>query len=133
MDLKDLIPTTNTVDVELIHPFSEEPLLNDDGTPMSITLYAAHSKEYKAALHEQTNIRLKKAQDNKGKIEVTAEEMEKSNIDLIAKATKSWNLTFDGDSPDFTVAKAKELYDEVFWMRGQIEEALANSLDFTKT
>ena len=37
MDLKDLIPTTNTVDVELLHPFSEEPLLNDDGTPMSIT------------------------------------------------------------------------------------------------
>jgi hypothetical protein len=28
--------------------------------------------------------------------------------------------------------KAKEVYEEIFWMKGQIEEAIGESLDFTK-
>jgi len=131
MDLKDLTPTSDTVDVNIVHPTTLEPLLNDNSDPMVITMYAPHSKEYKAAIHEQTNKRLKQAQSKK-KVDLTAEDIEDATLDLFAKTTKSWNITYDGKEPDFSVSKAKEIYSEVFWIRDQIDEAVSNSLNFKK-
>ena len=131
MDLKDLTPSSDTVDVTIVHPATLDALTNDDKSPMTITLHAPHSKAYKAAIHEQTNKRLKKAQGKKG-LDITAEELEDAGLELLAKTTKEWNLTFDGEQPKFTVAKAKAIYSEVFWLREQIEEALNTSLDFMK-
>lgn len=131
MDLKDLTPISDTVDVNIVHPTTLEPLLNDNSDPMVITMYAPHSKEYKAAVHEQTNKRLKQAQSKK-KVDLTAEDIEDATLDLFAKTTKSWNITYDGEEPDFSVSKAKEIYSEVFWIRDQIDEAVSNSLSFKK-
>jgi len=131
MDLKDLTPSSDTVEVTIVHPSTYEPLTNEDGSPMVITMYAPHSKEYKAAMHEQTNRRLKQAQSKK-KMEITAEDLEAATIELLAKTTKDWKITFGGVKPKFNVDKAKEIYEEVFWIKDQIEEALGNSLDFTK-
>jgi len=131
MDLKDLTPTSDTVDVNIVHPTTLEPLLNDNSEPMVITMYAPHSKEYKAAIHEQTNKRLKQAQSKK-KVDLTAEDIEDATLDLFAKTTKSWNITYDGEEPNFSVSKAKEIYSEVFWIRDQIDEAVSNSLNFKK-
>jgi hypothetical protein len=131
MDLKDLTPTSDTVDVNIVHPTTLEPLLNDNSDPMVITMYAPHSKEYKAAVHEQTNKRLKQAQSKK-KVDLTAEDIEEATLDLFAKTTKSWNITYDGEEPNFSVSKAKEIYSEVFWIRDQIDEAVSNSLNFKK-
>ena len=122
MDLKDLTPSSDTVDVTIVHPATLDALTNDDKSPMTITLHAPHSKAYK---------RLKKAQGKKG-LEITAEELEDAGMELLAKTTKEWNITFGGEQPKFTVAKAKAIYSEVFWLREQIEEALNNSLDFMK-
>jgi len=131
MDLKDLTPSSDTVEVTIVHPNTYEPLTNEDGSPMVITMYAPHSKEYKAAIHEQTNRRLKQAQSKK-KVDITAEDLEDATIELLVKATKDWKITYGGVKPKFSVAKAKEIYEEVFWIKDQIEEALGNSLDFTK-
>jgi len=131
MDLKDLTPTSDTVDVNIVHPTTLEPLLNDNSEPMVITMYAPHSKEYKAAIHEQTNKRLKQAQSKK-KVDLTAEDIEDATLDLFAKTTKSWNITYDGEEPNFSVSKAKEIYSEVFWIKDQIDEAVSNSLNFKK-
>jgi hypothetical protein len=129
MDLLDLTPTNDTVDIILKHPNTDEDLKNDDKTPMVITMYAPHSKQYKAAMHEQTNKQLKKSKGGK-KIDVTAEELEDSSLDVLVKATKEWNITYKGKVPPLT--KAKEVYQEVFWIKNQIEEALSDFLDFTK-
>lgn len=131
MDLKDLTPTSDTVDVNIVHPTTLEPLLNNNSDPMVITMYAPHSKEYKAAVHEQTNKRLKQAQSKK-KVDLTAEDIEDATLDLFAKTTKSWNITYDGEEPNFSVSKAKEIYSEVFWIKDQIDEAVSNSLNFKK-
>ena len=131
MDLINLKPTSETVEVALLHPNTGEPLKNDDDTDMTITVYASHSKEHKAAMHEQTNKRLKVMQSGK-KQEITAQDMEEAGLALLSKITADWNITYGGDKPKLTVAKAREIYEEVFWIKDQIEEALANSLDFTK-
>jgi hypothetical protein len=131
MDLMDLKPTSDTVDVLLKHPTTFEPLTNEDGSNMVITVYAPHSKDYKSAMHEQTNKRLKQSQAKK-KVDFTSEDLEESTLSLLANVTKSWKITYGGVKPQLTVPKAKEVYAEVFWIKDQIEEAVADSLDFTK-
>ena len=131
MDLMNLKPTSDTVEVKLVHPNTGDTLKNDDKTDMTITVHASHSKEYKTVLHEQTNKRLKARQSGK-KQEITAQDMEEATLTLLSKVTADWNITYGGEKPKLTVAKAKDLYDEVFWIKDQIEEAVADSLDFTK-
>jgi len=131
MDLKDLTPKSNTVEVLLVHPSSGEELHNEDGTPMTITVYAQHSPEYKAVFYEMSDERLK-TMSKDGKIELKTADMEKASLEALAKTTKDWNITFDGDQPELTVANAKAIYTEVFWIKEQLEVALANSLDFMK-
>jgi len=131
MDLIDLKPTSNTVEVTLRHPNTGDVLTNNDDTNMTIVVYASHSKEYKAVMHDQTNKRLKSMQNGKNQ-DITAQDMEQSTLEVLSKITCSWNITYDKKSPKLSVSKAKDLYDEVFWIKDQIEEAIANSLDFTK-
>jgi hypothetical protein len=131
MDLKDLTPKSDTVVVELKHPATFEPLLNEDDSPMTVTLYAPHTKEHKTVLWAVTDERLKTAAKN-GKIEVKSEELELQSIESLAKTTKEWNITFDGDQPEFSYNKAKEIYTEVFWIKDQLDVALTSYLDFLK-
>ena len=133
MDLKNLTPTSDTIEVILVHPNTLEPLMNE-GTKkseMSITLYAPHSPEYKKLVHEQTDKRLAQLQKSK-KVQISAADIEKSSIDILAKATKEWDITYDGESPKLSVAKAKEIYSEYFWIKDQLEEAINDTLDFTQ-
>jgi len=129
MDLKDLTPKSNTIEIELKHPITGEALKNDDDTPMTITLHATHSKEYKSVMHEQTNRRLKVA-GKTGKVDITSEELEDNTLEVMAKATKSWDLTFNGEKPELTVEAAKNLYTEVFWIKDQLDEGISNSMGF---
>ena len=96
MDLMDLKPTSNTVEVKLKHPNTGVVLKNDDKT------------------------------------DITAQDMEKATLDMLSKITSEWNITYNKEQPKLSFAKARDLYDEVFWIKDQIEEALADSLDFTK-
>jgi hypothetical protein len=131
MDLKDLTPKSDVVVVELKHPATFEPLLNGDDSPMTITLYAPHTKEHKTVLWAVTDIRLKEA-GKTGKIEVKSQDLELQSIESLAKTTKEWNITFDGGQPDFSHDKAKQIYTEVFWIKDQLEVALSSYMDFLK-
>jgi hypothetical protein len=131
MDLMDLKPTSNTVEVTLKHPNTGKTLKNDDKSPMTITLYASHSKEYKAVMHDQTNKRLKAMQKGKSQ-DITAQDMEEATLNMLSLITHSWDITYNKEKPKLSSDKAKQLYEEVFWIKDQIEEALADSLDFTK-
>jgi len=129
MDLKDLTPKSDTIEVEIKHPITGEALKNDDDTPMTITLHATHSKDYKSVMHEQTNRRLKAASAT-GRVDITSEELEENTLEVLAKATKSWNLTFGGEKPELTVDAAKKLYTEVFWIKDQLDGGISNSMGF---
>lgn len=131
MDLMDLTPKTDLIVVTIKHPLTEEPLKNEDGSEMTITVYAPYSKEYKSVVHGIANKRLKAAQGKKS-TEYTMEELEAATLESLAKTTKEWNITYDGGKPKLTEAKAKEVYDKVFWIKAQIEGAVETSLDFMK-
>ena len=131
MDLKDFTPKSDEVEVVVKHPVNGEPLTNKDGSDMVIVLHAPHSKAYKEAMYEQTNKRLKVAQGS-GSIDLTAQDLEQASLELLSKVTKSWNITYDDKQPKLTVAKAKDIYDELFWLKPQLEEALNSFEVFTK-
>ena len=131
MDLKDFTPKSDEVEVVVKHPVNGEPLTNKDGSDMVIVLHAPHSKVYKEAMYEQTNKRLKAAQGS-GSIDLTAQDLEQASLELLSKVTKSWNITYDDKQPALTVAKAKAIYDELFWLKPQLEEALNSFEVFTK-
>ena len=134
MDLMNLIPTTDEITVVIKHPSTYDVLLNDDGSEMTITVFAPYSKEYKAVVHEQTNLRLKQMQSkgNRNTNIITAEELEVATITMLAKTTKDWNITFDGKKPKFTIEVAKKIYEDVFWVKGQVEDGIAEGEVFTQ-
>lgn len=130
-DLNDLVPTSDTIDVVLKHPKTGEVLTNDDdGSQMIITVYASYTKEYKSAVYKQANARIKKAGGKIESVDFDYEELEQASLELFAAVTKGWNITFNGEKPKFSAKKAKELYEKVFWIKPQVEEAIATSADF---
>lgn len=131
MDLSNFIPTDDVIIVSVKHPITDEPLAKDDGKEMTITLYAPHSSQYKAVLHDQANKRIQKASKGK-KISFTAEEMENSTLELLAKTTKDWNIQFNGKSPKFSVGEALDLYAKVPWLKNQLLEAQEDITAFFK-
>jgi hypothetical protein len=98
---------------------------------MSVTVYAPYTKKYRSAGFSLAQ-RSMKGGDKKDIMDFTFEELEASGAELLAEVTVDWDITYGGKKIKFTKAKAKEIYEEFFWMKGQIEEAIGNSLDFTK-
>ena len=131
MDLKDLTPNLDDLVISVIHPVTSEVLKNDDGTVMTITVMSPYSKEYKKLQHEQITKRLNKAQKSKSQ-EVDYSDIEEATLEVLSKATKSWDITFDGEKPELTVDKAKAMYEDVFWLKTQLEEEVSESMAFMK-
>jgi hypothetical protein len=131
MDLRELTPSLEDIVVELVHPVTGDVLENDDGSVMTITLLAPHSKEYKKAQHEQITKQLNKAQKDKN-TDIDYSEIEQSTLSVLAKTTKAWNIQHDGKKPKLTEDKAKSIYEEVFWIKEQLEAKVSEALAFMK-
>lgn len=130
-DLFNMIPTDDTIVVELKHPVTEEVLANDKGEAMTITVYAPHSSVYKTTMHEQTNKRIQKAAKGK-KVPFTAEELENTTLELLAKTTKDWSIQLNGKSPKFSVGEAIDLYGKLPWLKQQVLDAQEDFSAFLK-
>ena len=130
-DLFNMIPTDDTIVVTIKHPVTEEVLTKDDGKEMTITVYAPHSSTYKATIHEQTNKRIQKASKGK-KISFTAEELENTSLELLAKTTKDWSIQLNGKSPKYSVGEAMDLYAKLPWLKQQVMDAQEDFSAFLK-
>lgn len=132
MDLKDLTPKSDEIEVVLVHPNTGEPLMNGDSDEeMTITVYAPHTKEYRSALFEQAELQIARNQKG-GKKSQQFLEQQDSGIELMARITKKWDITYDGVKPRLTFERALGVYKDCFWMKKQIETAIDDSLNFMK-
>lgn len=130
MDLSNFIPKSDVATFEIRNPIDGEILVKDDGSEMTVTVYLPHSKEYKAAVHEQNNKRITRAQ--KGKTVYTSEDLEQATLDLLTKTTKDWNVQLNGQSLKFSQEKAKEVYESLPWLKVQILQQQEDLVNFTK-
>lgn len=129
MDLSTIVPKSNVITVTLKYPGTDNILENDDKTPMTITLYAPHTKEYKAVVYEQANKRIKDQ-----KKDFTIEDYESSSLDLLVGITKEWDITYGGEKPKLNKKKAQEIYsgDAGFWIVDQLQGELNSFEAFTQ-
>ncbi len=130
MDLMNIGTTKETTDVVLYNPVNSELLLNDDNSEMTITVHGPYSSKYKSISHNQQNRRLMKAQRTGGKLNLTAEEIEASALDLLVKCVDGWNITLGGETPDCTEAKVREVFEDLPWVREQVDAALGDAQAF---
>jgi hypothetical protein len=130
MDLMNIGTTKETSDVILYNPINSEILVNDDKSEMTITIHGPYSKKYKTISHAQQNRRLMKAQRTGGKLNLTAEELESSALDLLVKCVDGWKITLGGDKPKCTEAKVREVFETLPWVREQVDAALGDAQAF---
>ena len=130
MGLNDIGKVKETTDVELMHPATGEVLLNDDGTAMTITVHGPYSSTYKSVSHNQQNKRLMKAQRTGGKLNLSAEEIEASSLDLLVKCTESWNISLGDEKEEFSQDKARQVYLEHPWVREQVDAVFGDTRAF---
>ena len=131
MDLTDFKPKTDTIEVILKNPSTDEPLTHDDGKDFYIIVAAPHTGEFKESQQVNMDMWLNKTQKGK-KRNPTLVEIEKATAEHLARITKKWDFLYNKEKPKLTVDKATEIYTELFWIRDQIQEAIDESLDFTK-
>ena len=131
MDISNFIPTTDTTLVELKNPTNGDVMTNEDGSPMTITMYLPHSKKYKEVRHAQTNRRIQASQ-KKGVKSITAEEIEAETLDLLVKTTAGWEITYKGKKPKFSEEIAREIYEVAPFIAEQLFEGVAEAEVFTK-
>ena len=71
-----------------------------------------------------------KAQRTGGKLNLTAEELEASALDLLVKCVDGWKITLGGDKPKCTEAKVREVFETLPWVREQVDSALGDAQAF---
>lgn len=130
MSLLSIGKTKDTTDVLLYHPDNGEALLNDDGSQMSITIYGPYSKRYKQISHEQQNRRLTKAQRSGGKLNLTAEEIEASSLEILIKCVVDWNVTLTEGVEEFSEEKVRYIFEARPWVREQVDAAFGDTRAF---
>jgi len=126
MDLSNIGKSKETSTVVLYDPRNSEILTNEDGTEMTITIHGPYSAKYKSISHAQQNRRLQKAQRTGGKLNLTAQEIEASALDLLVKCVTEWSITLDKTNPDCTEAKVKEVFTDYPWIREQVDAGLGD-------
>lgn len=130
MSLLSVGKTKDTTDVVLYHPVSGEPLLNGDKTTMTITIHGPYSARYKKISHEQQNRRLIKAQRSGGKLNLTAEEIEASALEILVKCVEAWHVTRDKDLEKFSEENVREVFVNLPWVREQVDAAFGDARAF---
>lgn len=122
-DLRNFIPETDFLEVAL--ETSKGKLTNPDGTPMTITMYAPYSKQFKENQYAIVDEAIKNGLDNS-----SAKDLSERTVKTIAKNISSWNITLDGKKPKLTYVKAKEVIETVPFVQPLLEKALGNSEGF---
>lgn len=123
MDLNDLFPTSDEVQVQIKHPKTGDVI----GT---VVLYATHTKEFKEVQYKYIDTALARRAKMKEDYVPSAKETDESRTSQLAEITKAWDFKQDGKAVKLSVDKAVEVYGKLPFVRNQLETALEESEDF---
>lgn len=118
-----------TQDMQVVHPVTGVPQVDDDGQPVIIKLIGMDSK----LAQDTVKRRAERYMSTKSQKNITVEAATEMSADLLAKMTKGWSgLTEGGEAIVFSEAKAKEIYIANSWLREQVNEFVDNRANFFK-
>lgn len=113
-DLKNDFEIAEESDMQVIHPVTFEPLLDENNQPVTIRLAGMDSAIYRKAANAMTNRRIKGNRPAK----LNAERFEADSMELICKCTLQWSgLLVNGEVPK----TAEELYQGRKWLKEQAD------------
>lgn len=119
----------DTHDLVITHPTDGLDLINDNGKPVTVTIYGSQSDKYKKAKNKALNKRMSKVNRK-----TTAEQVEADAIELLVGCTKSFN-NFDNvdfgngiiDPKDFASA-----YADTPWFKDQVDAGIVDNTLFSQ-
>lgn len=113
-------------EIELKHP------VNGEGIGSFISIIGTDSDTYQSAIAALRNKRIEAAKNAKT-VNMTAEDIDEQNIDLLAACTTGFrDLILDGETVVFSVANAKKIYTRFKWIRDQIDNEIGDRSNFLK-
>lgn len=119
MDLS-ILKSNDTCVVNLRHPATNEPI------GLTVTIYGADSRQFKAEQHKIRNERLKI--DGK----VTSEQSDRFALELILNITTGWSgdWIFSGEQLQFSRPNLERVLREIPAFREQIDRAIGDRSNF---
>lgn len=126
------IAAKDTYTINLVNA-NDEPLLQDDGSPVSITVYGPGSKHHQRAQARRTQLALDRMAKRGGKIKITAEEQQKEQAEFLAACTHSFNgLSYNGSSTGDAILAA---YSDpsIGFIADQVSKALGDWANFSNS
>jgi hypothetical protein len=128
LDAKTLSMTGKPM--KIFHPRSAQPIVDDAGQEVTITLKGKYSDEYKAAMRVVSD----RARDRAARgVQITPEENKREEVDILTAVTVGWTFDQLGGVPfPFTPENARVLWsDERFaWVFEQATRFAANDGNF---
>jgi len=132
LDVRDFQPKSDTLTVELTHPTQGGVLTNEDDSPWSVTFYAPHSKEYKEYLWSVSDKRIEESRSSSGASDFTAKDLDASGLDLLINTISEWSIPVDGSVKPYDKSVARELLEDIPWIRTQLERGVLDAQVFTQ-
>lgn len=113
----------------VVHPVTGQPLTQEDGAAVTITLAGMDGDRFRKAQRAATDRRLKSPR----RANVTAEDIERDGIETLAACTLAWTgLVLDGETLDCTVPNARKAYQRLPWLREQVDAFIGDRANFLK-
>lgn len=125
------IDISNAVPVTILHPKTRQPLRDETGKESYISVVSLDSPEVQRVQKAALNKRLKM----RGRVTMTADELEAERAETLIAATKAWHLVSqDGKALNVALdeATARVLYSDprFAWIKEQVSEALDDRATF---
>ncbi len=125
------LAANDTFSLELLNA-NDEPLLDTDGNPLSVTIYGPGSKVYAKAQAARTQ-RLMDRMAKRGKVKLSAEEQQRENAEFLAACTVSFNgWTYQGKA-DREAIEAAYNDPAIGFISEQVNKAIGDWANFTKS
>ncbi|MCK7461126.1 MAG: hypothetical protein MZU84_03215 [Sphingobacterium sp.] len=121
----DSIVFSDSYDMPLKHPTTDEPLTMADGSPMFIRVVSSESPQFKALQARYRNEALR----NPNK-KMTAEKEQARMTEMLVACTIDWRVEGAKGSLKFSPDEARKLYAERPWVRNQVVAAVFDDGNF---
>jgi hypothetical protein len=118
------------VPMTVINPLDGQPLLDDDGTPVTITLIGCDAREYVAKSKSLAMPRLAN-RDAHGAPVLDADELEADGIELLVTAMKAWHgIIYEKTRLGCTRRNVRMLYRRCPWLMRQVNAFVVNVANY---
>jgi hypothetical protein len=132
-DLAALAFSSDPVEMQILHPTTNEVLTTDSGEEMALLLVGLDSDECRKADREITNRRLRNQTMGSRKVKISAEEIESESFDKTCACVVGFkNVVVNGVEIEFSKKNVKDLFTTLPWLKRQAEDFIYDQSNFIK-